>query len=262
MLMLYGESFRSRFLLGSALYPTLTDMLAAIRASKTDIVTVSLRRQLPAKTQHNAFWSAIQSTGCRVLPNTAGCHSAREAVTTAQLAREVFQTDWIKLEVIADDNTLIPDPFGLLEAAEQLVQLGFKVLPYCTQDPVLCERLIGVGCEVLMPLAAPIGTGQGISDANALMALRRQFSEYPMIIDAGIGAPSHAAKALELGFDAVLLNSAVALAQDQAKMADAFRLAIDAGRLAYEAGIMPAHEMASPSTPTVGRPFWHEDPVG
>jgi len=192
------------------------------------------------------------------LPNTAGCHTAKEAITTAEMAREIFQTNWLKLEVIGDDYNLQPDPFALVEAAEQLIKRRFNVFPYCTDDLILCRRLVDVGCRVLMPWGSPIGTGQGLLNKVNLVTLRERFTELPLIIDAGIGAPSHASEAMELGFDAVLLNTAVAKARQPATMATAFAKAIDAGRLAWEAGLMQKRQTASPSTPTIGQPFWHK----
>ena len=192
----------------------------------------------------------------RVLPNTAGCHSVREAVTTAHMARELFETDWIKLEVIGNADTLQPDPFGLVEAARVLVAEGFKVFPYMTEDLVLADRLLQAGCEVLMPWGAPIGTGRGLANPYALKSLRRYLASVPLIIDAGIGAPSHAAEAMEMGFDAILLNTAVSRAADPVSMARAFALAIEAGRSAFEAGLMEMRDMAVPSTPVAGTPFF------
>jgi thiazole synthase len=171
------------------------------------------------------------------------------------MARELFETDWVKLEVIANDDTLQPDVFGLAEAAESLVRDGFKVFPYCTEDLSVAERLLGAGCEVLMPWGAPIGTGRGLINPYALKSLRAYFPNIPLIVDAGIGAPSHAAAAMELGFDGILLNTAVAKAKDPVGMASAFSKAIEAGRTAYRAGIMPPRDMASPSTPIAGLPF-------
>ena len=197
----------------------------------------------------------MKSFGARVLPNTAGCHTAREAITTANMARELFETNWVKLEVIANDDTLQPDVFGLVEAAEALCRDGFQVFPYCTEDLSVAERLLGAGCQVLMPWAAPIGTGRGLMNPYALRSLRAFFPHVPLIVDAGIGAPSHAAEAMELGFDGVLLNTAVAKARDPVAMADAFAKAIEAGRLAYRAGIMPPRDMASPSSPVAGLAF-------
>jgi thiazole synthase len=192
-----------------------------------------------------------------VLPNTAGCRTVRDAVTTAQMARELFGTPWIKLEVIGDDETLQPDVVGLVEAAGILIRDGFEVFPYCTEDLTVIGRLIDVGCQVVMPWASPIGSAKGLLNPYLLKTLRGRFPEIPMIIDAGLGAPSHAAAALEMGFDAVLLNTAIAKAADPVAMARAFRLAVEAGRLGFEAGLMEPRDFASPSTPVVGTPFWH-----
>jgi thiazole synthase len=181
----------------------------------------------------------------------------REAVTTAQLARELFDTPWIKLEVIGDDETLQPDPGGLLEAAVILVKEGFEVFPYCTEDLTIALRLRDAGCGVIMPWAARIGSARGILNRDALTLLRARLPDVTLVVDAGLGAPSHAADALELGYDAVLLNTAVAKAADPVGMAKAFRLAVEAGRLAHEAGLMGPRDFASPSTPVVGTPFWH-----
>lgn len=255
-----GQKVSSRLLIGSALYPSLEVMQKAIEVSGAGIVTVSLRRQ-GASGQGQDFWSAIQATGCQVLPNTAGCHSVKEAVTTAQMAREVFETNWIKLEVIGDDYNLQPDPFKLLIATEELLSLGFEVFPYCTDDLVLCSRLVAAGCRILMPWGAPIGTGKGLVNPEALQTLRNRFPKIQLIVDAGIGKPSHAAQAMELGFDGVLLNSAVALAHDPIRMAESFALAVQAGHAGYHAGMMPERSLASPSTPTLGTPFWQLEPA-
>ena len=189
----------------------------------------------------------------RVLPNTAGCHSVKEAVTTAQMAREIFATDWIKLEVIGEADTLQPDVFGLVEAARELCADGFDVFPYMTEDLVVAEKLVEAGCKVLMPWGAPIGSGRGLNNVFGLRALRAHFPETPLIVDAGIGLPSHAAAAMELGYDAVLLNTAVAKAGDPVAMASAFAQAVEAGRVAHVAGPMEARDMAAPSTPVLGR---------
>ena len=189
----------------------------------------------------------------RVLPNTAGCHSVKEAVTTAEMAREIFGTAWIKLEVIGESDTLQPDVFGLLEAARTLNADGFEVFPYMTEDLVVAEKLLEAGCRVLMPWGAPIGSGRGLNNVFGLRALRAHFPEIPLIVDAGIGLPSHAAAAMELGYDAVLLNTAVAKAGDPAAMAKAFALGIEAGRAAFLAGPMEPRDMAAPSTPVLGR---------
>jgi thiazole synthase len=256
---LYGKIFESRFLIGSALYASPQIMSAAIEASGAQIVTVSLRRQNPAAGGGNAIWDFIKQLRCDLLPNTAGCRTAKEAVALAQMSREIFQTHWIKLEVIGDDYNLQPDPFGTLDAAEQLIKLGFQVFPYCTDDLVLCQRLRDAGCEVLMPWGAPIGTGRGLINPYALQTVRERIPDVPLIVDAGIGKPSHALQAMELGYDAVLLNTAVAQAADPVLMAQAFREAIDAGRKSYLAGAMPERQTAQPSTPTLGTPFWHQD---
>ncbi|HEY7384397.1 MAG TPA: thiazole synthase [Beijerinckiaceae bacterium] len=254
---LYGQDIGSRLLVGTALYPSPAIMEEAIRASGAEIVTVSLRREAAGGKAGNAFWQIISSLGVKVLPNTAGCRSVREAVTTAQMARELFNTPWVKLEVIGDDETLQPDVVGLVEAADILARDGFEVFPYCTEDLTVVGRLIDAGCQVVMPWASPIGSARGLLNPYLLKTLRARFPDVPMIIDAGLGAPSHAAAALEMGFDAVLLNTAVAKAQDPVAMARGFKLAVEAGRLGYEAGLMDARDFASPSTPVVGTPFWH-----
>lgn len=255
---LYGEQFTSRFLLGTALYASPQLMINAITASGCEIVTTGLRRQNPKDKDGAAIWEAIQHTGCRLLPNTAGCRSAKEAINLAEMSRELFQTPWIKLEVIGDDYNLQPDPFGLLEAAGELIKRGFNVLPYCTDDLILCQRLRDAGCQVLMPWGSPIGTGQGLLNKYNLRTLRERLPDIPLVIDAGLGAPSQAAEAMEMGFDAVLLNTAVAKAQQPALMARAFADAISAGRNAFRAGLMVKRQTASPSTPTIGQPFWHQ----
>jgi len=257
MLAFYGKQFSSRLLLGTARYPSPTIMQEAIRASGAEIVTVSLRRESAGGRIGNAFWDLIRELNVAVLPNTAGCHTVQEAVTTAHLARELFGTPWIKLEVIGDDETLQPDPVGLIEAAGILVKDGFEVFPYCTEDLTVALRLREIGCQVIMPWAAPIGSARGITNRDALKLMRARLPDVMLVVDAGLGAPSHAAEALELGYDAVLLNTAVAKARDPVNMAKAFRHAVDAGRIAYEAGLMGPRDFASPSTPVVGTPFWH-----
>lgn len=257
MLAFYGKQFSSRLLLGTARYPSPTIMQEAIRASGAEVVTVSLRRESAGGRIGNAFWDLIRELNVTVLPNTAGCHTVQEAVTTAQLARELFGTPWIKLEVIGDDETLQPDPIGLVEAAGILIKDGFEVFPYCTEDLTVALRLREIGCQVIMPWAAPIGSARGITNRDALKLMRARLPDVMLVVDAGLGAPSHAAEALELGYDAVLLNTAVAKARDPVNMAKAFRHAVDAGRIAYEAGLMGPRDFASPSTPVVGTPFWH-----
>jgi thiazole synthase len=255
MFQIADKTVKSRLLLGTSQYPSPDILEAAIKASKTDIVTVSLRRQLTGKS-HNPFWSLLQSIGCHILPNTAGCFSAKEAITTAMMAREIFQTHWIKLEVIGDDYTLHPNSFELVKAAKELIKEGFEVFPYCTDDVVCCRELVESGCRILMPLAAPIGTAKGILNPSALQLLRERFPNITLIVDAGIGKPSQAAEAMEMGIDAVLLNTAVALAHDPIKMAVAFAKGIEAGHEAFQAGIVASSEVARASTPIIGRPFW------
>ena len=247
--MFYDVQLSSRLLLGTAGYPSPAILAEAIAASGTGVITVSLRRE---GTEGTAFRDLINRTGCRILPNTAGCHSVREAVTTARMAREVFGTRWIKLEVLGHADTLQPDPFALVEAARILCAEGFEVFPYTTEDLTIGERLVEAGCRVLMPWGAPIGTGQGLRNIDGLRAMRAHFPDVPLVIDAGIGAPSHAAQAMELGFDAVLLNTAVAQSLDPPAMAAAFAKAVQAGRLGNEAGLMPRRDMAVPSTPLIG----------
>ena len=254
-LTLYDEKLTSRLLLGTARYPSPAVLGDAIRASGCEIVTVSLRREAGGGRAGESFWSLIRDLGVHVLPNTAGCRTAKEAIATAQMAREVFATDWIKLEVIGEEDTLQPDVFGLVEAARALVAEGFRVFPYTTDDLVVAERLLESGCRVLMPWAAPIGSGRGVNNAFALRALRAHFPDTPLVVDAGLGAPSHATAVMELGYDAVLLNTAVARAGDPVGMAQAFRLAVEAGRAGWRAQPMTPRDMAEPSTPMIGRPF-------
>lgn len=253
MLDLYGTSVSSRLLLGTARYPSPAILAEAVRASKTDIVTVSLRRETAGSRTGGAFFELIRTLSVKVLPNTAGCHTVREAVLTAKMAREVFTTDWIKLEVIGNHDTLQPDVFALVEAARILSDEGFKVFPYTTDDLVVAERLLDAGCEVLMPWCAPIGSAMGPINLPALRSMRANFPEIPLIVDAGIGRPSHAAIVMELGFDAVLLNTAVAGAVAPAAMATAFAGAIEAGRIAFHAGMIEPRDMAVPSTPVIGK---------
>lgn len=257
MVTFYDKPFSSRLLIGTALYPSPAIMQDAIRASGAEIVTVSLRRETAGGRVGGQFWELIRALGVAVLPNTAGCRSVDEAVTTAELARELFDTPWVKLEVIGDNETLQPDPIALVEAASILMKDGFEVFPYCTEDLTVAQRLRDLGCQVIMPWAAPIGSARGIVNREALKLMRARLPEVTLVVDAGLGAPSHAAEALELGYDAVLLNTAVAKAADPVQMARAFRHAVDAGRAGYEAGLMGPRDFASPSTPVVGTPFWH-----
>jgi thiazole synthase len=247
--MFCGTTVHNRLMLGTAQYPSPAILRAAIAASGAELITVSLRRE---GREGGAFREIIAESGCRILPNTAGCHSAREAITTAQMARELFGTPWIKLEVIGHADTLQPDPFALVEAARVLCAEGFEVFPYTTEDLIVGEKLIEAGCRVLMPWGAPIGSGQGLRHREALRTMRAHFAGVPLVIDAGIGAPSQAMAAMEMGFDAVLLNTAVAKALDPVAMAAAFGQAVAAGRIAFEAGLMPPRDMAVASTPIFG----------
>ena len=255
MLELYGTRLASRLLLGTARYPSPAVLTDAVRAARAEVVTVSLRREGAAERSGQGFWSIIRGLGVRVLPNTAGCHTVKEAVTTAHMAREVFGTPWLKLEVIGEADTLQPDVFGLTEAARILCAEGFEVFPYTTEDLVVAERLLADGCRVLMPWGAPIGSGRGLNNLFGLAALRAHFPGVPLVIDAGLGVPSHAAQAMEFGFDAVLINTAVAQATDPVAMAAAFAQAVEAGRAARLAGPIEPRDFAVPSTPVVGQAF-------
>src|SRR6202453_4877735 len=265
ILILYGQSFASRFLLGTSRYESPVQLAAAISAADPALLTVSVRRQLPggrssSQDSGKSFWDLLRNTGRNILPNTAGCYTAREAVNTAHMARELFETNLIKLEVIGDEVNLQPDPFGLVDAARELIKLGFHVLPYCTEDWVLCRRLMDAGCEVLMPWAAPIGTGQGPRNPRALRELRERAPRVPLIMDAGIGLPSHACQVMEWGYDGILLNTAVSRALEPVRMAGAFADAIRAGRAGFLAGPMIMQDTAVPSTPEIGRPFTFDSP--
>ncbi|SMC59295.1 thiazole-phosphate synthase [Fulvimarina manganoxydans] len=250
---IYGQTFASRLMLGTSLYPSPKIMTEAIKASGASIVTVSLRRESGVERAGQGFWTLIRELGLTVLPNTAGCHSVKEAVTTAHMAREVFGTNWIKLEVVRDAETLQPEVYGLVEAARILIAEGFKVLPYTVEDLSVADKLVEAGCQVLMPWGAPIGSGLGLNNRYGLKQMRAHFPQQTLIVDAGLGLPSHAVAAMELGFDGVLLNTAVAKAGDPVVMAKGFALALEAGRLAYEADPMEARDMAAPSTPMLGQ---------
>ncbi len=250
---LYGCELNSRLLLGTGHYPSPVILSEAIKAARAGVVTVSLRRESGTQRSGQVFWSLIRDLGVRVLPNTAGCHSVKEAVSTAHMAREIFNTAWIKLEVVGDHDTLQPDVFATVEAARVLAEEGFDVFPYTTEDLSVAERLLQVGCSVLMPWGAAIGSGRGLNNIYGLRSLRAHFPGVPLIIDAGLGLPSHAAAAMELGFDAVLLNTAVATATDPVGMASAFAKAVEAGLAGYLAGPMEPRDMAVPSTPVMGK---------
>ncbi len=258
-LRLYETEFTSRLLLGTAQYPSPETLGRAVAVSGTQIVTVSLRRETAQSGTGDRFFELIRSWNVSVLPNTAGCRTTKEAINTALMARELFDTPWIKLEVIANDDTLQPDVFALVEAAAELTRQDFQVFPYTTEDLGVAERLMTAGCQVLMPWGAPIGTARGLANPYALRTMRNYFPGVPLIIDAGIGAPSHAMAAMEMGFDAVMLNTAVAKAEDPEMMASAFGQAIRSGRVAFQAGLMEARDMAAPSTPVAGTPFFDLD---
>jgi thiazole synthase len=248
-LVIAGETLGSRLLLGTGGFRSLESMAAAIEASGTELVTVALRRVDPG--QRGSIVDVLETAGVRLLPNTAGCFTARDAVLTAKLAREAFGTSWVKLEVIGDERTLLPDAPALLEAAEELVDDGFTVLPYTNDDPILARRLEDVGCAAVMPLGSPIGSGMGLLNTYNLRLIGEQAG-VPVILDAGVGTASDAALAMELGFDAVLCASAISRAEDPVVMARAMRLATEAGRLAHRAGRIPRRLYARASTPEDG----------
>jgi thiazole synthase len=256
-LVLYGETFASRLLLGTSRYPSPQVLADAVRLAQPAMLTASLRRQTAHAKASPEFFNLLKELKVPVLPNTAGCHSVQEVLTTAEMAREVFETDWLKLELIGDDYSLQPDTLNLPTAADHLVKAGFKVLPYCTEDLVLCQKLVDVGCQAIMPWAAPIGTGQGPVNPYAMRLLRERL-QVPLIVDAGLGVPSHACQVMEWGYDAVLLNTAVALAHNPIGMAQAFAHAVVAGRQAFLGGAMQAQTSAQASTPLIGTPFWHQ----
>jgi len=251
----YGTPLKSRLFLGTARYPSLQIMREALLASGSEVFTVSLRRENALMGSYSHFWDFIKDLPGHVLPNTAGCSTVKEAVTTAHMARDLFNTTWIKLEVIGGEFTLQPDPFGTLEAARILCHEGFQVFPYTTEDLILGQKLLDVGCRVLMPWASPIGSGRGLTNSYGLLAMRQRFPTIPLIVDAGIGRPSHGVIAMEMGFDGILLNTAVAQAADPVAMASAFSLAVAAGRKAFSAGIMESRTVAVPSTPELGLPY-------
>lgn len=252
-LKIYDKVLTSRLLLGTSRYPSPATLIDCIEASGSEIITVSLRRESSDAQSGQKFWQTIKSQDLLILPNTAGCYSVKEAVLTAHMARDLFDTPWIKLEVIGDDYTLQPDPYGLLEAAKILIADGFQVFPYMNDDLIVAEKLLAAGCKVLMPWASPIGSGRGVVNPYALDLMRKRYPEVPMIVDAGLGRPSDAVIAMELGFDAVLLNTAVACAGHPAMMAKAFKQGVEAGRLSYKALPMERRHSAVASTPVTGK---------
>jgi thiazole synthase len=250
-LVIAGRRFNSRLLLGTGGFSSHDALGEAIAESGAEVCTVALRRLDPGA--RGSILDVLQAASVQILPNTAGCYTARDAVLTAKLAREAFATDWVKLEVIGDDRTLLPDAPELLIAAEQLVQEGFVVLPYTTDDPILARRLEDIGCAAVMPLGSPIGSGMGILNAYNL-AIILERSGVPVILDAGVGTASDAALAMELGCDGVLCASAISRAEDPVAMARAVRLGVEAGRLARQAGRIPRRRYARASTPQKGVP--------
>jgi len=250
-LIVAGEKLGSRLILGTGGAPSMQVVAEALTASRTALCTVSMRRA--GTTIDGSIVDVLAEHGVRLLPNTAGCRTAREAVTTAQLARDALGTDWVKLEVVADEHTLLPDPVELLRAAEKLVADGFDVFAYTNDDPVLARHLQRTGCVAVMPLGAPIGSGLGILNPHNIELIVAEAT-VPVVLDAGIGTASDAALAMELGCDAVLLASAVTRAQQPALMAAAMAAAVDAGRLAYRAGRIPRRRHAQASSPTTGMP--------
>ena len=249
-LQIAGHTLTSRLIIGTGKYRSHDEMKAAHRASGAEMVTVAVRR-VPLDRSTESFLDHLDPA-LQLLPNTAGCYSAEEAIRTARLAREALQTDLIKLEVIGDQTTLFPDNEQTLAAARTLVKEGFVVLPYFTDDLIMAKKLLDAGCPAVMPLAAPIGSGLGVQNPANLRIMREQLPDAIIIVDAGVGTASDAAIAMELGADAVLMNTAIAEAQDPARMAEAMKLAIAAGRLAYLAGRMPKRLYASASSPLTG----------
>ncbi len=251
-LVIAGEALSSRLLMGTGQYQNLQLMEDAMRASGTALVTVAIRRVDWQQLHGESTLGVLRDAGFRLLPNTAGCFTARDAVLTAQLAREALDTNWVKLEVIGDDDTLLPDTDQLMVAAAELVRDGFVVLPYTNDDPIVARRLRDCGCAAVMPLGSPIGSGMGIRNPYNLRIIREQITDIPVILDAGIGTASDAALAMELGLDGVLLSSAVSAADDPVMMATAFNHAVAAGRLAFRAGRMPRRLYARASSPLDG----------
>lgn len=260
MLTLDNESFSNRLWLGSAGYPSLESCLQSVKQANVEIVTVSLAREVAQGGQtDNHFFKRLIESGCQLLPNTAGCRTAKQAIDMAHMAREVFNTHWIKLECIGDDMTLAPDPYELIVAAKALLAEEFFVFPYCSDDLIVCQQLRDAGCEVIMPWAAPIGTGLGPRNLHALQTLRERLQDITLVCDAGIGKPSHACQMMEMGFDAVLVNTAVSKAVNPVQMAVAFGQSVQAGRSAYQSGMIPMQHTAQASTSLLDTPFWQSE---
>lgn len=250
-LIIAGREFRSRLFLGTGKFASNQIMHDAIVASESELVTVALKRVDAHNSNEDDLLTSISAPSVNLLPNTSGVHTAEEAVFAARLAREALGTEWVKLEIHPDPKYLMPDPFETLKATEILAKEGFVVMPYIQADPILCKRLEEVGAAVVMPLGAPIGTNKGLVTEELLKIIIEQ-SNVPVVVDAGIGAPSHAAKALEIGADAVLVNTAIASASDPVAMAEAFRWAVKSGRMAYEAGLGATSDYASATSPLQG----------
>src|SRR6185369_6624899 len=251
-LIIAGREFRSRLILGSGKYSSFELMVKSLEAAGTDMVTVAVRRVNLTDRSKESLLDHIDLKKYHILPNTAGCYTAEDAVRTAMLAREVLDNNWIKLEVIGDERTLFPDNQGLLEATRELVKEGFVVLPYFNDDLIVARRLIDAGAAAVMPLAAPIGSGLGIQNLTNLRILREQIHDVPLIVDAGVGTASDAAVAMELGVDGILMNTGIAGARDPVAMAEAMKLGVRAGRLAHLAGRIPKKLYASASSPLTG----------
>jgi thiazole synthase len=247
-LVIAGREFTSRLFLGTGKFGSNETMARAIEASGTQMVTVAMKRLDPHNTTGDDMLSHVVRPGLQLLPNTSGVRGAKEAVFAAQLARDAFETNWLKLEIHPDPRYLLPDPVETLRATEELARLGFVVLPYIQADPVLCKLLEEAGAATVMPLGAPIGTNKGLRTRDLLEIIIEQ-SRVPVVVDAGIGAPSHAAEAMEMGADAVLVNTAIAVAGDPVAMADAFRRGVEAGRMAFEAGLGGRRDAAEASSP-------------
>ncbi len=248
-----GFTLSSRLLVGTSGYPNLQVLLEALKISKTDLVTVAIRRLNLQDVAEESLLDLLQREGYKLLPNTAGCYTAKEAVLVSQLAREALETDLIKLEVIGDEETLMPDVEQLLKAAKSLVDDGFTVMAYCNDDLITCRKLADLGCAAVMPLASPIGSGMGLINPYNLTPIREYITEVPLIVDAGIGTASDAARAMEIGYDGILLNTAISNAKHPVQMANAMRLAVDAGREAYQAGRIPRRYYAKASSSFEGR---------
>lgn len=249
LLEIFGIKLDSRFLIGSAGYPSPKILKESILKSQASVVTMGVKRQVSQSGASVSSWyDEVKSTKKIILPNTAGCRTAKDAVNISEISREIFQTNWIKLEIVGDEYTLQPDSFEIVEATRNLVARGFEVFVFCTEDILVAERIVSEGCKVLMPWASPIGSGQGLLNLESLKRMRERFSDLILIVDAGIGAPSHASKVMEIGFDAVLLNSAVSQAVDPVGMAQAFSLAINAGRKGFKSGLIAPQPMAKAST--------------